>query len=436
MAPQDILTSLKQARPASHSRSAPSSPAGGKTKYGQAFFMAAKHSASKLETWHICVMTKGFDAACPGDVTNTIIAIAPDKSAGSFRHQNRPKLPCFDSILPEPATCTKCSFNFDKALPCLPGQDGDRPPLSAATVEMKTNDSVIDIKRLTQEQAFLVSTALADNEECLSTASDPLSENPEADVTPSTRFSSEDYALWLKFCMDGIDSSLSDTNVSVDVGKAIDEVDETSAKVCISYIFYLSIIHTSKSQVASRRTVLSAITEGGALPITEIEAIQNVPLTFTLPIVLAAVKPLNIIKKTTICTADTSALSTILTKNAMLIAEKHKLVRPALKDVPLSALLQPKDVDFCTVSSGSSEIDVYREPLKDVSNMSRRPGSIRNLIRKVKKQRGHRSDKENSGPPSRTVRSSSVSSNHCKLQSSWKPHTRGISSSASLQTCT
>jgi hypothetical protein len=60
---------------------------------------------SKLETWHICVMTKGLDAACPGDATNTIIAIAPDKvrlahldirsvthSAGSFRHQNRPKL--------------------------------------------------------------------------------------------------------------------------------------------------------------------------------------------------------------------------------------------------------------------------------------------------------------------------------------------------------
>lgn len=78
MVPQDILASFKQARAASHFRSAPSSPTGGNTKSGQAFFLA-KHSASKLETWHICAMTKGFDAACPGDVTNTIITIAPDK---------------------------------------------------------------------------------------------------------------------------------------------------------------------------------------------------------------------------------------------------------------------------------------------------------------------------------------------------------------------
>jgi hypothetical protein len=85
MAPQCILTSLKQARTACTSRSAPSSPTGGKTKSGQAFFMA-KHSTSKLETWHIYVMTKGFDAACPGDVTNTIIAIAPDKVKLAFRH--------------------------------------------------------------------------------------------------------------------------------------------------------------------------------------------------------------------------------------------------------------------------------------------------------------------------------------------------------------
>jgi hypothetical protein len=78
MIPQAVMVSLKKGRPTRPSRSAPSSPTGGKAKPGQAFFMA-KHSTAKLETWHIGVMTHGFDKACPGDVTNTIVAITPDK---------------------------------------------------------------------------------------------------------------------------------------------------------------------------------------------------------------------------------------------------------------------------------------------------------------------------------------------------------------------
>jgi len=162
------------------------------------------------------------------------------------------------------------------------------------------------------------------------------------------------------------------------------------------------------------------------------EVVQGPPSTFILPWAFAAVKPLNIIKKTPVHAANTSALSTIVSSNARLNTKNDKL---AMTDVPLSAPPQPKEVAFSTTSTGSSEIYVYREPLKDVSNMPRRPGGIRNLMHKVKRQRGHRSDKENFGSLSRDGRSTSVSSSHGKLLSR-EFHIRDIDSSASLKTFT
>src|ERR1700733_10281577 len=102
---------------------------------------------------------------------------------------------------------------------------------------------------------------------------------------------------------------------------------------------YLSIIHTSKfpgyfkdsrslrhyrrwgptkHRVSFGLSLFQTVKFIFICSLTPIEGIRNVPLTFTLPIVLAAVKPLNIIKKTAVCTADTSALSTVLKNNARL----------------------------------------------------------------------------------------------------------------------
>ncbi|KIM76245.1 hypothetical protein PILCRDRAFT_654422 [Piloderma croceum F 1598] len=118
------------------------------------FCSAKQILPAHLESLYISNMSDSFVEACPCDILSTKVVVADDKSSGSFRHENRPKLPAliepwWDDLKYQ---ALYNSFADERGVRRLPFQH-DNMQTSETTGSI---DSVIDIKMVVALEAVLL----------------------------------------------------------------------------------------------------------------------------------------------------------------------------------------------------------------------------------------------------------------------------------------
>ncbi|KIM76248.1 hypothetical protein PILCRDRAFT_91736 [Piloderma croceum F 1598] len=201
------------------------------------FCSAKQIPPAHLESLYISNMSDSFVEACPGDILSTKVVVANDKSSGSFRHENRPKLPALiEPWWDDPKyQVLYNSFADERGVRGLPFQVDDAVHDNMQRSETTGSiDSVINVKMVVALEAVLLAD-VASHDQSYTDIASCLTESPAPPSVSCVSFDNFESSDEFK----DVDLSTINTASSIDILGAIHKASPVTggaSKVVKTYL--------------------------------------------------------------------------------------------------------------------------------------------------------------------------------------------------------